>query len=193
MTQNRFKILLLIFSAFLLLESCRKEELYPEVQFDFNLLDSEGNSKIVFNEGENFTFQFRISTNDPDWKLYDFENPDSDFFRVFKIDGSNLTDMGKPYRSFGCQTIYAACGYNMPYNFQIPWVTGLDESTLMNQNIHPPFCLFSETDYLPKGKYLTRFNTQFIFVKCDLSNEPDWNQQYYTTESIEFKIEFEIK
>lgn len=192
------KILKLCTAVLLLLffgTACQKEEEIPdpEVEFDFKLLNEKGEPSFIFNEGENFTFQFKIITNDTIWKFDEFVNQDSNFFRVYKIENGSQFDVGTPYKSYWCNTIEYVCGQNNPFVFELPWVTGIGENEIPDQSIYPPFCMFNETALLPKGNYVTFFDEQLKFVRCGEIVDSNCEQFFYTTDLMHFKIEFMIK
>ncbi len=174
---------------------CQKDEQIPnpEVDFIFQLLDDNSESKIIFNEGENFSFYFKIETNDTIWKFYRLVNDDPNFFRVYRIEDENYVDVGIPFKSKWCLTIKNLCGYENPFIFKLPWETGMGETIIPDQSIFPPFCLFNETSLLPKGKYITYFDEEIEFVRCENLHNLNPGQYFYSTELMHFEIEFEIK
>jgi len=183
-------VLLLLFIG----ASCQKDEIPdPDVEFEFKLLNEKKEQSIVFDEGENFTFQFNINTNDTIWKFYNFVNKDFNFFRVYRVENGEQIDVGTPFKSYWCSAIYYACGQSNPFLFELPWVTGVGENERPDQSIFPPFCMFYETSLLPIGKYVTFFDDQVEFVRCGEMVDTNYEQFFYTTELMHFEIEFEIK
>lgn len=53
--------------------------------------------------------------------------------------------------------------------------------------------MFNETEYLPKGKYITYFDDLLEFVRCGEELEEGFYEKlFYTTELKHFEISFEI-
>ncbi|MGE0020636.1 MAG: hypothetical protein AB7S72_13275 [Draconibacterium sp.] len=175
--------------------SCQKDEEipYPKVEFDFKLLNENGEPSFTINEGENFTFHFKIITNDTIWKFYEFVDRDSNFFRVYRVEDGKQIDVGTPYKSYWCNTIESVCGQNNPFVFELPWITGIGENEIPDQSIFPPFCMFNETTLLPIGNYVTFFDEQIKFVRCGKLVDSKYEQFFYTTDLMHFKVEFTIK
>jgi hypothetical protein len=175
--------------------SCQKDEEIPDptIDFEFKLLDEKGEQSLIFDEGENFTFHFKITTNDTFWKFDEFVNRDSNFFRVYRAEDGKQIDVGTPFKSYWCLAIEYVCGQNNPFLFELPWVTGIGENEIPDQSIFPPFCMFKETTLLPKGNYVTFFDDQLKFVRCGEIVDSNYEQFFYTTELMHFKIEFKIK
>jgi hypothetical protein len=184
-------VLLLLFLG----AGCNKDEQNPnpEAEFYFQLLDKNYESKTVFNEGENFIFSFKIETQDTIWKFNRLVNDDPNFFRVFRIVDGNYINMGKSFKSKWCQPIYYECGHETPFIFELPWKTDIGTNEIPDQNIWPPFCLFNETSLLPKGKYITYFDEKIEFVRCGDLIDTNYEQDFFTTKSMHFEIEFEIQ
>jgi hypothetical protein len=65
------------------------------IEFNFFLLNKEGQPATIFNQGENFTFSFSFKNNsqDPIIVTSEFINPD--FLRVYL--SQNNIDMGRPW------------------------------------------------------------------------------------------------
>lgn len=175
--------------------SCQKDEQIPDpiIDFDFKLLNEKGEPSFTFNEGENFTFHFKITTSDTIWKFDEFVNRDTNFFRVYQVKDGKQIDVGTPFKSYWCHTIKYECGQNNPFLFELPWETGIGENEIPDQSVYPPFCLFYETTFLPKGNYITFFDDQLKFVRCGEMVDSKYEQFFYTTELMHFKIEFTIK
>ncbi len=184
-------VLLLLFTG----ASCQKDDNFPDptVKFDFKLLNENSESETVFNEGENFKFFFKINIKDSVWKFYRFVNDDPNFLRVYQVENGNRIDVGKPFKSMWCQAVKNICGYENPYVFEIPWVTEMGGESIPNQDIYPPFCLFNETNPLPKGNYVTFFDEKIEFVRCGNLVDSEYEQVFYSTDMMHFEIEFEIK
>jgi len=163
------------------LMSCKKDKTENPIEFKFQLLDTLGNEKTVFNEGENIVFSFTIeNTTDKDVYFRHGEMNLNDFFRLFKlntIDG-NL-DIGKPYESIFCEYIGALkISSHSILKIEIPWFWK------ENQNYGyigcPNNSYHSNNIPLNKGNYSTFFSSSFIIDNIQ-------------TETKYFKIQFLIK
>lgn len=185
--------MLFLFPIIISCSHSKEEYPNPNPEFDFMLLNEMMEKDSVFNEGENFTFYFSINSNDEEWSFNDFINKDTNFFRIYRIEGNEFIDVGTPVKSMWCNAIYDACGKGSSYSFKLPWITGIGENTTPDQTIYPPFCMFLETNILPKGKYVTYFDEQFEFVRCGDLKNTNWQQEYYSTPEMHFEVNFEIK
>ena len=151
------------------------------IEFKFCLLNEAGEPATVFNEGENFTFQFSFTnhTTDTIIVLYDFVN--DDFFRVFSITNQEKQDLGKPYTSIWCEFVGIPMYYKLKPTetggLQCPWVFNVEQDT-------SPFCVSESKDYLQIGRYSTNFSLHFSY-KIEESE--------HTIRNKDFKINFEIK
>ena len=188
------KILVISFLILIFGTSCNKTESEdPEVTYKFQLLNEDKEPATVFAEGENFFFHLVIESDDPEWKFNRFLNKDPNFLRVYRIEEEEQIDIGVSFKSYWCETILYDCGHDVPYVFELPWVTEIGENEVPNQNVYPPFCMFNETDYLPKGKYVTYFDDRLEFVRCSEELEEGFYEKlFYTTELKHFEINFEI-
>lgn len=146
----------------LTLWSCDKSKSSDNaVEFEFQLLDENGEQVTTFAFEENFSFSFAINNNTED-KLFlsEMYNMDS-FFEVYKIDDSGeLVSFGKPYDAIFC--LYVG-GYIIPSGgsllIELPWTPGQD------LNI-PIFCgLKYDNTPLPVGNYQTGISATFTFQK----------------------------
>src|SRR5690554_6607890 len=61
-----------------------------DIEFKFCLLNEAGEQATVFNEGENFTFQFSFKNLKNDTIIVTTEFINDDFFRVYQISSDNL-------------------------------------------------------------------------------------------------------
>ena len=152
-----FKILLTVIATELLLfASCEKDKTELPVEFKFVLLDTLGNEKTVFNQGENIIFSFQVINNSSE-DLY-LENflPNDEFFRVYQPNtyGGTL-NYGIPYESYikiGSFKIPA----NGILNIEYPWEGGMfwnEEYSILSRE--------SRNEDLPNGDYYTEFSQSF--------------------------------
>ncbi len=176
--------------------SCNKDNDYedPKITYDFKLLNESKESDTIFIENEIFYFHFSIKSNDTEWKFSRFMYNDSNFLRVYRIEEDKRINVGVPFKSYWCQAIQYECGHNTPYIFEIPWMTGIGENEIPDQDIYPPFCMFYNTNNLPKGKYVTYFDESLEFIRCGKELEAGvFDKEFYITELNHFEILFEIK
>lgn len=184
-------VLLLLFIGV----QCTEDDQFanPNVEFKFNLIDNKEEAKTIFKEGENFTFQFLIQTNDPKWRFNKLITADTNFFRIYRKENDTLINAGIPYLSFSCSTLHAECGYSTPFKFELPWITGLGTNDNPDMNSYPPFCMFIQTENLTKGNYVTYFDEQIEFIRCgDYLGEGNYEQFYFLTDPLHFEINFQI-
>ena len=93
-----------------------------------------------------------------------------------------------------CAGAFYACGHETPFVFVLPWHTGLGGNEIPDLDSYPPFCLFTETDTLPKGQYATFLNQQIEFVRCtEYLGDGNYERIFYLTDTLKYKTEFEIK
>lgn len=153
------------------------------IEFKFCLLNEQGEPATVFNEGENFTFQFAIKNNRTEsLPFYDYGYYELDDFLAVKSDGEHY---GQPFRFKAYNPTkelrWLLSGDYYSYNFMVPWHDERDEWQLLWG-----FFESARQPYLEKGTYHTQFAYKFSF---GMSNkEPELE-----TGLITFKINFEIK
>ncbi|MDP3431565.1 MAG: hypothetical protein Q8T04_01170 [Bacteroidota bacterium] len=155
------------------------------IEFKFCLLNEEGQPATVFNEGENFTFQFAIKNNRSEsLPFYDYGYYELDDFLAVKSDGKSY---GIPflfkYYSTTLELRWLRSGVSdeLSYNFTVPWHDDRDEWQL-----HWGYFQSTKQPFLDKGKYYTQFAYNFTFGMPN--KEPELK-----TSLITFKINFEIK
>ncbi len=169
-------IALLIFTTM----SCEKEEQDKLlVDFKFRLLDTLGNEKTVFNQGENIVFSFEI-TNKTSQNVY-IGNffPNDDFFRVFQLNPpKRKLDYGKPYQGY-IEIGYFSVKRDSVFKIQIPW-----KCTFWNEKYSVLVC-DTNNETLPKGNFVTEFSQSFEISEIE--------KEHYFTEEKHFKINFTIK
>jgi len=156
--------------------SCEKNKTDLPVEFKFVLLDTLGNEKTVFNQGENIIFSFQVINNSSEDLFLEQFLPNNDFFRVYQLNTDESTlDYGFPQS--GVEKIG---GYYIisksRIEFKFPWVYS------NNTNLYGKY-LFgdqSHTSYLPGGNYYTEFFQSFKIGDIQ-------------TEEKHFKINFTVK
>ena len=155
------KILTLIIIC-LALWSCDKYRSCENlVEFEFQLLDENGEQATTFAFEENFSFNFSIINNTEDALfLSEMYNMDS-FFEVFKIeDSGELVSYGKPYNAMFCEYIG---GYIIPSGdtllVEIQWIPDPDLVPFI-------LCGFKyDNTPLPAGNYQTSVSPTCTFQK----------------------------
>lgn len=174
---KHLKLMILALATILMLvASCEKNKTELPVEFKFVLLDTLGNEKTVFNQGENIIFSFQIINNSSE-KLF-LENflPNNDFFRVYQLNTNESTlDYGFPQSG-----VEKVGGYyinsNSRIEFKFPWVYS------NNSNLYGKY-LFgdqSHISYLPVGNFYTEFTQSFKIGDIQ-------------TEDKHFRIDFTVK
>jgi hypothetical protein len=153
------------------------------IEFKFCLLNEKGEPATVFNEGENFTFQFEIQNNRTEpLPFYDYGYYMSEDFLAIN---SKEKSYGQPFifKEYNPtkEFRWLLVGKNYRYNFIVPWHDERDEWQLL-------WGFFESTKqpFLKTGNYYTQFSYKFSFGLPD--KEPELK-----TELITFKINFEIK
>jgi hypothetical protein len=176
-------ILLMLTSAF----TCGKEN--PDrndIEFNFYLLNEHGEPSTVFNEGENFIFYFKVTNKGNEMLYFDYNFPysvDRSFCRVYNYEGQ---DYGKPFRITGTNYIsfdVYQFHSNQDFIFQVPWEDERTDWSWYSTNLTT-----TDQNYLPKGKYYTEFEYDFVFRHT--LNE---NDNSLKIDKAKFKINFEIK
>lgn len=168
-------ISLCMLSSILLFSNCEEEKSDIPVDFEFRLLNMNGEPSTVFNEGEDIIFSF-IIVNKSKNQLYlkAITNMD-DFFKVFdlsfKQENGELISLGKPYKAVQCEFVN---GYTIPsldtLKIEIPWVPLENEidsypKILCNYNF--------DNSYLTANEYVTRFASTFIIDEANSEFETD--------------------
>ncbi len=176
------KVLLTVLIVIIILASCKKNE--PELQqvkFKFTLLDTLGNEKTIFNQGENIIFSFQIINESSKDLFLETFRPDNDFFKVYRLGSINEggVSYGRPYEHLFCEYVG---GFIVPQNDRfaiiIPWY---DDSKYTTGYIGCPLKNFhGEVQELPIGKYYTEFYQSFKIGDIQ-------------TEEKHFEINFKIK
>jgi hypothetical protein len=158
------------------------EQTVKGIEFKFCLLNEDSVPSTTFEEGENFYFYFSIANNRKDDLYIDHHKFFSkNFCMVFQ---ENEGDFGKPFELVAVEDVMPAgnpfpAGSNI--QLKIPWK---DERNNWN-TLHVIFEGLNR-DFLSSGKYYTKFTNQFHFFKVGENSS-------ITTDSLTFKINFEIK
>jgi len=169
--------ILLLATALLFIASCDKNKNELPVEFKFRLLDTLGNEKTEFNQGENIIFSFLvINKNSEDLMLENFL-PNNDFFRIYQPNTSEGTlNYGLPYDAI-CEISYFTIPANDILELKCPWVSSDNSSyyyncLLTNKELHETF--------IPVGNFYTNFMQSFKIKDVQ-------------TEEKQFKINFTVK
>ncbi|MBQ6062056.1 MAG: hypothetical protein IJK87_00310 [Prevotella sp.] len=146
----------------LCLTGCGSEEnLSPTVDLTFRLLDSDGNEKTAFSEGEDIVFELAINNRSNSAMYYNnqFEGGDiawgEDFFMVYREDGEVI---GMPWNTMWC-LLSLQKTFLVPERFVASWQgkPGIPLSY--------PLCLINdglpESKPLPKRNYYTKFKVYY--------------------------------
>lgn len=172
------KLSLLLFATIVLLASCNKDTTEPPLEYKFVLLDTLGNEKTEFNQGENIVISFQIiNKGSEDLYMQNTLGHNYDFFRVNQLNTNGDTlDYGKPYDGT-CEIGHFIIPKNDTLEFNCPWVKS------ENNNFYH-FCLYPDPElhetYLPIGNFYTNFEQSFIISGVN-------------TETKYFKINFTVK
>ena len=174
---NPFKILLTVIATALLFASCEKDKNELPVDFKFILLDTLGNEKTVFNQGENIIFSFQVINNSSEDLFLENFLPNDDFFRVYQPNTNEGTlDYGIPYDII-CEIGYFTIPTNDTLEINCPWVNS-------ENNNYYYSCLIADTalheTFLPIGNFYTNFEQSFKIGDIQ-------------TEEKHFKINFTIQ
>jgi hypothetical protein len=150
------------------------------IEFNFCLLNEQGEPATVFNQGENFTFSFSIKNNFDDTLTVTTEFISSEFFKVYHVQDN--IDMGKPWTGLWCE-------YNLePQVLILPPVQSkqLNCAWVLTENNYPdyPLCMSESKNPLAKSEYYTKFNLDFHYSKKGKREQ---------ISNIIFKINFEIQ
>jgi len=144
------------------------------IEFKFCLLNEKGEPATVFNEGENFTFQFVIKNNLDTTIIFDNS--------LFYVSGfcelkNGKENLGSSFKIVGIADIgdvAFSISPGMASTWEVLWIPENDEWS-------KGFVSYKRNNlqYLPKGEYYTKFSHRFNLgvVKTDL---------------ITFKINFKI-
>ncbi|TAL65036.1 MAG: hypothetical protein EPN88_10120 [Bacteroidetes bacterium] len=150
-----------------------------QIEFKFCLINKDGQSATVFNEGEDFTFSFSFKNNGTDTIIVTTEFINTDFFRVFSLE--NNIDVGKPWTGIWCQFSLSPHTITLPPSYleklTCPWI--------LTENNTPvyPLCMGESKEPLMKGEYNTFIDLDFHFSR---------NGKLTIINQLKFKINFKV-
>lgn len=192
-----FKLSTVILLFSFITAGCRKDDIFEldigdenaviqhqvnGIEFKFCLLNEEGEPATVFNEGENFTFQFSFRNLKKDTIIVTTEFIYNEFFRVYQVSGDNLIDKGKPWTGVWCDFSLNPQEFiltpNKMVTMQFPWILNVNSINFS------PLCSNIKLEHLDIGKYLTGFDLNFHY---------QLNGKENIINKLKFKINFEIK
>ncbi len=178
MKKNRLSLLL--FAAILLLASCSKDKTDLPVEYKFILLDTLGNEKTEFDQGENIIFSFQVINKGSEDLYLEHFLPNNNFFNVYQsnTNGESL-NYGMPYEHLFCEYIGAL---QVPkydtFKVVVPWYENIKYT---DGYIGCPLETYHRNvSMLKLGKYYTEFYQSFKIGNIQ-------------TEKKHFKINFTIK
>ncbi len=163
------KLVSLLFATVLIFAGCDKNKNELPVEFKFVLLDTLGNEKTVFNQGETIIFSFQVINNSSEDLM--LEN----FLRVYQPNtNEGDLDCGKPYTGFTLRAGYSVYT-NDTLHIKYLWNN-------INSDNHDDFIIFGDNKRpdLPKGIFYTEFTQSFKIGE-------------FQTEEKYFKISFTVK
>lgn len=168
---------LLLFTLILVIVSCKKDNSDLPIEYKFVLLDTLGNEKTVFNEGENIIFSFQVINKGLEDQFLENFLPNNDFFRIYQPTTNEETlDYGIPYDVI-CEIGYFTIPANDTLEINCPWVNSENNNFYFS-------CLITDTalheTFLPIGNFYTNFEQSFKIADIK-------------TETKHFKINFTIK
>ncbi len=149
------------------------------IVFKFCLLNKDGQSSTVFNEGENFSLCFSIKNLLKDNIKFKTDFINSNFYRIYN---NKHIDMGKPWTGIWCEFKISPQNIHLSPNnikeFKCPW-----KLTTKNQPDYP-LCMGQSKEDIPKGDYYTIIKTDFNYII---------NGKKQSIKNINFKINFKIE
>jgi hypothetical protein len=191
MKPKNLKLNCIVLLLFFMGASCQKDDIFElnigdknavivqevnGIEFKFCLLNEQGEPATVFNEGENFTFQFVVKNNTDTTLYYDKTLLNANGFCEVK---DNNKSFGMPYEKPVMFNLIGKTAFSIPIGHLsgeiIKWIP--DNDTWVTG-----FASFKKSNnlYLSKGKYHSTFKHKFDFVTKK-------------TKDLTFKINFEIK
>lgn len=146
------------------------------IEFKFCLLNEAGEPATVFNEGENFAFQFSIENNTDTILYYDNSLFNENGFCEVK---NNNESSGMPYKKPVVIELIGKVAFGIPIGYSvdknIKWISNDDVWTVGHVSFKK-----NNNSPLAKGIYHTEFSHRFDFDTMK-------------TNKLTFKINFEIK
>jgi hypothetical protein len=156
------------------------------IEFNFYLLNEQSKPSTIFNEGENFSFYFKVKNNNINKEL----KINGHFFAKIvtggfcKVISDNQEDIGYPFDGVICTDVnqnYPFYGENNTYEIIAPWVDNREHWGIFLCGTYSPN-RYSPRECLSQGKYYTEINAEIDFYyESELQRIP-----------ISFKINFEI-
>ena len=129
------------------------------IEFKFCLLNEQGEPATVFNEGENFTFDFEFKNLTYDSISFSLSFINDDFFRI----RNDNKDYEKSWQSVLCEFAslpeYFSLQKGETSILQLPWVI----TNKFKGSIYP-FCPSSQKEFLTLGNYYTQFELNFLNI-----------------------------
>lgn len=154
--------------------SCEKNKTALPVEFKFVLLDTLGNEKTVFNQGENLIFSFQVINNGSEDLMLENFFPNDDFFRVYQLNTNGGTlDYGVPYDGY-IKIGYFTIPLKDTLKIEFPWKGNadiLEYPILFNNKNNSSF---------DNGNFYTEFTQSFKIGDIQ-------------TEEKHFRIDFTVK
>ncbi len=154
-----------------------------EVDFNFRLLNVNGQESTTFKAGENFTFSLILQNNSGDSLFLDnsFLTDGNGFCAVYTHDGKLV---GQPFACSGAQIVssdsHPFYGNQREFTLDVPW----SDSRPFWSVLHHNFKGLNQGS-LPKGKYYTVFKHRFCFDRK--SDKPSLCLQ-----PVNMRIDFEV-
>lgn len=178
-TMKRFRLIgflcgVIFFTGF----SCKKNNNEFPVEFKLRLVDTLGNEKTVFNQGENIVFSFLVTNKSADDLMLENFLPNDEFFRLYQlIPNESSVNYGKPYDAI-CEIGFFTVPAKSVLEFKCPWVSS------ENANYYG-YCLGtsqngSHSYFLPLGNFFSSFSSAF-------------NIGNIQTEEKQFEVKFSVK
>lgn len=167
----------------LLLMGCEKnkEDDFP-VTFQFELIDSKGNTSVEYDYGETIIFAFKMFNNSAETIYFKPEFITENFFGVFKIEDGVLETIGKPYDEIYLE--YKNVQYSIlageSYGLIVPW-SAEDVDT-----VYPPFFYVKSNEWLTKGEYYSKFSCSFEFFTKN-------KERIYESKNNNFETKFIVR
>ncbi|MDR1347103.1 MAG: hypothetical protein LBJ63_01540 [Prevotellaceae bacterium] len=159
------------------------------IEFNFHLLNEQGEPSTIFNEGENFSFCFNVKNNNvnKEFEITGHLLGDLEYGGFCKVISQDQGDIGYPFDDVFCMDVlqkYPFYGENNTYELIVPWVNNREywglflcgANSLQDSEYLPQ-------EYLSRGKYYTEIKQAIDFYyKNELHRIP-----------VSFKINFEVK
>lgn len=154
-----------------------------EVDFNFRLLNTNGEESTTFKTGENFTFSLMLENNSGDSLFLDnsFLTDGNGFCAVYDQNGKLV---GQPFACSGAQIVssdtHPFYGTQKEFTLNVPWSDSRPFWSVLHHNFKG-----LNQEKLPKGKYYTIFKHRFCFDRK--SDKPSLCLQ-----PVNVRIDFEV-